>query len=132
MELASEQEIKEIIADGNTEKLVNIAKKLGDRWGKELKANKDERLTRSQIRNVFNSVKKIELYGCEKKKDEFLLLQPKLAYAASRPGRTKGIEELRDQLTMAIGCVQNDPKRFENFCNFFEAILAYHRAAGGK
>ena len=63
---------------------------------------------------------------------ELLLLKPKLAYAASRPGSTSGTRELRKVLSSAIDFVGNDPERFENFCSFFEAILSYHRAAEKK
>jgi len=87
-------------------------------------------LTTSQIRNIFGDVKKMEMKGFREK--EFLLLKPKLAYAASRPGAKKGTRELKNVLTMAVNAVGDDEKKFENFCNFFEAILAYHRAAGGK
>jgi len=105
--------------------LVKIAEKLG----KHLKLKE---LTTSQIRNVFWSVKKMEMRGFKEK--ELLLLKPKLAYAASRPGSEQGTRDLRSILSNAIDFVGDSQERFENFCNFFEAILAYHRAraAGGK
>jgi len=138
----NEEEMKEdikIITGGDTKKLVEIAKKLGNRWGKELNSQKsggierkDERLTTSQIRNIFGDVKKVEMKGFLGQESEFLLLKPKLAYVANRPGAKKGIAELKDVLTLTINSVGDDERKFENFCNFFEAILAYHRAAGGK
>ncbi len=138
MSLLGKDTIKEIIY-GNTKQLVETAEILGNRWGKELNSKgkggiekNDERLTKSQIRNVFNSVKQIEMHGFKGNENKFLLIKPKLAYAASRPGKTKGIAELRNTLSAAIDCVGDSQERFENFCNFFEAILAYHRAAGGK
>lgn len=138
MAFRDDPDIRKII-DGDTKLLVEIADKLGRRWGKELDSRKnggtekrDERLTRSQIRNIFNSVKKIEMHGLEAKRKDFLLLKPKLAYAAGKSGSTKALEELRDRLTIAIDYVGDSQERFENFCDFFEAILAYHRAAGGK
>jgi len=97
--------------------MVKIAKDLGYQL-------KKDGLTTSQIRNIFGSVKKMEMKGFQEK--EFLLLKPKLAYAASRPGAKKGTKELRKVLTIAIDAVGSDGKKFENFCNFFEAILAYH------
>ncbi len=116
------QTIREIIR-GNTKKLVDEAEKLGP----ELKK---KNLTTSQIRNVFGSVKKMEMKGFNE--NELLLLKPKLAYAANRPGAKPGTKDLKEILTTAINCVEGKPENFENFCNFFEAILAYHRAAGGK
>ena len=122
MGLPDNQTIKKII-NGDTKELVRVAEKLG----KHLKL-KD--LTTSQIRNVFGSVKKMEMKGFEEK--ELLLLKPKLAYAASRPGSKQGTKDLRNVLSNAIDFVGDSQEHFENFCNFFEAILAYHRAAGGK
>jgi CRISPR-associated protein Csm2 len=138
MALPDKETIEKIIK-GDTKRLVKVAGKLGLRWGRDLDTQKkggteknDERLTRSQIRNIFNSVKRIEMHGFNGKENEFLLLKPKLAYAAARPGKTKGVVELEDVLSKSIDYVENEKERFENFCNFFEAILAYHRAAGGK
>ena len=122
MALPNDNTIKKII-DGDTKELVNTSTELG-------KYLKVKGLTTSQIRNVFGSVKKMEMKGFQEK--ELLLLKPKLAYAASRPGSKKGTEDLRDVLSNAIDFVGDNQERFENFCNFFEAILAYHRAAGGK
>jgi len=138
MALPNEDTIKKII-DGDTKELVKVAEILGNRWGKELDSKKkggternDERLSRSQIRNVFSSVKKIEMHGFKGKEGDFLLLKPKLAYAAGRPNKTKGIIELKNLFSLVIDHVESDENRFKNFCDFFEAILAYHRAAGGK
>jgi len=122
MTLPDDNKIRKII-EGDTKTLVKEAKELG----KLLKSNG---LTTSQIRNVFGSVKKMEMRGF--KENELLLLKPKLAYAANRPGAKKGTRDLRSVLSTAIDAVGNSNKYFENFCNFFEAILAYHRAAGGK
>ena len=122
MALPDKEKIRQII-EGDTKALVTESEELG----KQLKKND---LTTSQIRNVFGSVKKMEMKGFKEK--ELLLLKPKLAYAAKRPGAKKGTDDLREVLSTAIDCVGNNKERFENFCNFFEAILAYHRAAGGK
>lgn len=118
------------IINGDTKKMVEKS----ETAGRQLK---NDGLTTSQIRNIFSSVKEMEMKGFNEK--ELLLLKPKLAYASARPGAKKGTRELKNILTSAIDCVVdgegNDEKkkeRFENFCRFFEAILAYHRAAGGK
>ena len=70
-----------------------------------------------------------------------LLLKPKLAYAKAR--KTSGgekakqaAEDLEKVLSKGIDSIvsgtQNKFTSFENFANFFEAILAYHRSFGGK
>jgi CRISPR-associated protein Csm2 len=87
------------------------------------------RLTTSQIRNIYGTVKQMEMRGFEA--NEFVLLKPKLAYAAARAD-TSGARELKDVLTWAIDEVGDDETKFARFVDFFEAILAYHKAAGGK
>lgn len=136
--------IKEII-DGDTEKLVNNAKKFGESlcsyerkvWSKSGEYitidDKKEYLTTSQIRNVFGEVKRIQMNASEENFDfhRFLLLRPKLAYAAKRAG-SKGAKELQIVIDKAIVKVGRDARKFQNFCDFFEATLAYFKAAGGK
>lgn len=98
-------------------------------------------LTTSQIRNVFGEVKRIQMKATTTETlDELalLMLQPKLAYAAKRADK-EGTRELKDVLTEAIKKVLEEGTdieikkvRFENFSNFFEAILAYHKSSGGN
>lgn len=121
MGMANRDIIEQIIC-GDAKKLVAEAKALGG-------SLKKKELTTSQIRNVFGSIKKMEMKGF--KENELLLLKPKLAYAANKPGAKQGIRDLREILSMAVDCVGDSDDKFENFYNFFEAILAYH-AAGGK
>lgn len=125
--MSTDEVIKSIIIEGDTRKMVDTASELGAQL-------KKEELTTSQIRNVFGSVKKIEMseFDSQKTPKELLLLSPKLAYAASRPGAKEGIRHLKDVLIKAIDLVGDSEDRFANFCNFFEAILAYHRAADDK
>ena len=96
----------------------------------EIKRDRDK-LSTSQIRNIYGAVKKmqIQMKG-ELDTHKLLMLKPKLAYAAKRHG--KGAEKLKDILTQAIALVGDDSKKFNRFVDFFEAILAYHRAYGGN
>jgi CRISPR-associated protein Csm2 len=114
-------DVKTIIQTGG-KALVDAAESLGPRL-------KQNRLTTSQIRNVYGMVKKMELTGFQS--DELILLKPKLAYAAARADN-EGARELRNVLSWAIDEVGSDAKHFGRFVDFFEAILAYHRAAGGR
>ena len=102
--------------------LVRTAEALG-------KHLKDGNLTTSQIRNIYGMVKRMELQ--EFNPHEFALLKPKLAYAAKR-ARARGAEDLKQVLSWAIDEVGSDSQKFLRFVDFFEAILAYHVAAGGK
>lgn len=116
-------------------------------FGKQLagKAQTNERyysaLTTSQIRNFFGSVKKMQQAASLDKEaqfdqTEFLLLKPRLAYAIKR-NSTNGGRDFADVMQAAMDAVaasdhQNRTQRFKNFAALLEAILAYHRAAGGK
>ncbi|PTQ87499.1 type III-A CRISPR-associated protein Csm2 [Nitrosomonas ureae] len=89
----------------------------------------------SQIRNAYGTVKKLEMLSSfsDKSLRELLLLKPKLAYARGRSQRKETFKKLEDALGSAIDAVDvNQPETFKRFCNFFEAILAYHKANGGK
>lgn len=110
-------DISEIIEKGG-EPLVTAAEILGRKLARNLKT--------AQIRKVYGAVKKIQM--SEFNRNELIMLKPKLAYAAARKPE---VEDLKDTLTKAINEVDND-KKFKNFVDFFEAILAYHRAFGGE
>ena len=104
-------------------------------------------LTNSQIRNFFGEVKRLQMsltgnVTDEKWKDiksAFLLLKPKLAYATGR-ARTKNRDtvmvDFMESILKVIDMVEADKpgavKRFMNFVDFFESILAFHKAYGGK
>ena len=111
-------DISEIIEKGG-EPLVTAAENLGRKLAKNLKT--------SQIRKVYGAVKKIQMSD-EFSQNDLIMLKPKLAYAAAR---NEAVTDLKDALTQAIDKVGDDPKRFKNFVDFFEATLAYHKAAGG-
>lgn len=141
-----------IITEGDVDTLVVVAQETGGRLARQL--------TTSQIRNIFGEVRRIEMdwplhtkpvkEGDEEaakaaaeakaKADEgfrrVVLLQPKLAYQAKRE-RGRGVEELQQVLDPCIDEIrkarQEDRRLyFQRFVDFFEAILAYHKAAGGN
>ena len=103
-----------------------ILVKEAEQQGQQLARN----LTTSQIRNIYGAVKKMQMKGGELDTHKLLMLKPKLAYAAKRHGG--GVDTLKEVLTQAIDLVGNDSKKFNRFVDFFEAILAYHRAYGGN
>lgn len=108
-----------VIEEGG-QPLVDAAEKLGE-------SLKNRGLKTSQIRKVYSAVKKIQMSE-EFRQNDLIMLKPKLAYAAARE---KAVTALKDALTQAIDRVGNDQQRFKNFVDFFEATLAYHKAAGG-
>jgi CRISPR-associated protein Csm2 len=133
--LISKQVVEQILK-GDAKTLVDEA----ERFGKEL-AN--DKLTKSQIRGIFGTVRQIKAAWDEKadaKKAKaqlrrVLLLKPRLAYQAKREEKVK---PLADVLTLAIdkvaevNSVGEQTERFGYFTDLFEAILAYHTAYGGK
>lgn len=132
-------DLEKIIIHGDTKKLVEKSGELGNFLAKDEVKEKNLKLTTSQIRNFFGTVKKIEARGFDAVGErELLLLKPKLAYAANKAGKTK-LNNLKTILTDSIDIVtsgDNDiakkKEKFNRFCEFFEAILCYHKASGGK
>lgn len=114
-------------------------------WGAYLAS---ERLTSAQIRGIFGQVRQIEMGWpsdvsepgqasefARMAERELILLKPKLAYQAQRDAeknRNAPVRQLEQILSPAIDLVQGDRDNFQRFVDFFEAILAYHRSAGGK
>lgn len=145
--LPSNEDIKKIIVQGDVATLVTWADKIGKRL-------KEENLSASQIRNVFGTVRQIQLRwakaGSENESQAFrdaVLLQPKLGYFAQREAerggskRTDGMKTLENVLTPALEFVRAGQvtqgvnerfERFQRFADFFEAIVAYHKKYGGK
>jgi len=120
-----------ITADPTGAQLVELARQTADRLVKN-------NLTRAQIRNIFTEVRKIEaLWDADlsSARRRLNMLKPKLDYQTSRSEPVRG---LRDVLIKAIEEVESAPdeaectRRFSRFMDLFEAILAYHRALGGK
>ena len=125
-------EVEKWISSGPEPELMDSAQKFGEKI-------KKTGLTTSQIRQVFSKLKSIEAKKYIQQRTEFMMLKPFIAYAAGRQAKVHGLQEFKEKITWGIDCVLNvhgdeteEEKRFKNFCTFFEAILAYHRACGGK
>ena len=124
-------DLDEIIASGDPEKLVQTAESVGKRLAQL-------NLSTSQIRAIFGEVRQIEAewpLDSEKARRKFILLKPKMAYRA-RKESGQGVKELVRILDPAVDLVTKEraeeDRRFKRFVEFFEAILAYHKAHGGK
>ncbi len=115
-------------ADEAGAELVTFAQQAADRLVKN-------NLTRSQIRTVFTEVRQIEAqWGKAEAVRRLNMLKPKLAYQTAR---SNSVDYLREVLSEAIDEVVQSPadkrdERFQRFVDLFEAILAYHRAKGGR
>jgi CRISPR-associated protein Csm2 len=125
----TKDDLTEILDGKNPSKMVSLAEKTAK---KTLESK--PHLTTSQIRNIYGTVKKLDMIGDrEDVLPKLILLKPKLAYAFGRNKDVQGLRILKDILSDSIDLVAEKKEvRFQNFCRFFEAILAYHRAEGGK
>jgi CRISPR-associated protein Csm2 len=122
----TDDQIRTIIAEDDPKLLVDQAEAIGKALSKSL--------TKSQIRNIFGTVRQLQMNWTEEAQTaaayrQLLMLKPKLNYQAAR---TKEVEPLAQVLDKAIDHVGDDRVRFGRFVDFFEAILAYHTAFGGK
>ncbi|MEZ4826332.1 MAG: type III-A CRISPR-associated protein Csm2 [Bacteroidia bacterium] len=89
-------------------------------------------MTTSQIRNFFGEVKRIQMKRFEKEETAFLLLKPKLAYAAKR-AKNPAVEKFQKVMDLSHDAVdEGNAVHFNNFVNLLEAILAYHKSHGGR
>jgi len=112
------------------EAMVLFAEKMGQYMA-------DAKLTNSKIRSIYGEIKRIQMGEFEKERSSFYLLRPKVAYALGREKASKGnkgyeglelFKIIFDESSKSV----SDTESFKNFCNLFEAILAYHKAYGGK
>ena len=127
------EKIKEVIQQEKPKELVEYAEKIAIDL---VSGGSNEKLTTNQIRTFFTEVKLIEGIVREKKEmtpeveRRLHLLKPKLAYQTGRHGR--GVAKLEKALIPAINCAVESKENFQRFIDFFEAILAYHKAESGN
>jgi CRISPR-associated protein Csm2 len=120
--------------DQTGKELVQFAERTAERLVKD-------GLTRSQIRNIFTEVRKIEaLWEIDPQKAarRLTMLKPKLDYQTSRQRHVKGLQDVLSDAIDLVIAVEDTPdkrertERFQRFMELFEAILAYHRSKGGR
>lgn len=127
--------VRKIIISDEPQLLIQTARAIGKQMA-------EQRVTTSQVRNIFGPVRVLQLrWRVEDSQDaddvfrQIMLLRPKIAYQAKR---TANLAMLRDVLDAAIeeigkaGTRKERFTRFRRFVEFFESILAYHTAEGGK
>ncbi|MBP7368680.1 MAG: type III-A CRISPR-associated protein Csm2 [Paludibacteraceae bacterium] len=112
------------ITQSTDKSMVNFAEEAGKYMAKQ-------KLTKSKIRSIYGEIKRIQINGFDKEKASFYLLRPKMAYALGRDSGNHGLKLFKLIFDKSSELVQN-ANQYENFCNLFEAILAYHKANGGK
>lgn len=142
-----DQTLKNIILPGNISD--DESAKLLVQWADIIGAFLSENLSTSQIRAIFGEVRQIEgqlrvsqvsndqTSGSEKPWTRLRLLIPKMEYRKGKEKNNRGVESIVEILKPAVklvvdGEASKRAERFERFVNFFEAILAYHKAYGGN
>jgi len=119
-----------LVMDETGQQMVTFAQQTAERLVRD-------KLTRSQIRSIFTEVRQIEALWPQSGGEalrRLTMLKPKMAYQTAR---SQPVEHLAQVLGEAIDEVTKAPveKRdavFQRFMDLFEAILAYHRAKGGR
>ncbi|HDR52841.1 MAG TPA: type III-A CRISPR-associated protein Csm2 [Mariniphaga anaerophila] len=117
----------QVKSDWVTYKIDEDAVKFSEKFGNYLANN---RLTTSQIRNIYGELKRIQMKGFDEERTSFLLLLPKMAYAAKR-NSNEGLNALKKVFDILHKNVKT-AEQYNNMMNLMEAILAYHKAFGGK
>ena len=99
---------------------------------------KNRGLTNSQIRNIYGEIMRIYMKGADKEKTALLLLKPKIAYMRAKAGNNpKGLDFIEQLYNTIYNVLDKDNNenlshQFENVLYIMEAILAYHKAKGGR
>lgn len=139
-----DNQLRTIITDPKgAETLVKYASLLG-----ESLAHGRDRLSTSQIRALFGEVRQIEGEWAIRRGRalrRFILLRPKMAYRAKKErGKVEDFVRVLDPAMELViqappreegaesGTGNNQDDNFQRFVEFFEAILAYHKAYGGN
>ncbi|MCD6532325.1 type III-A CRISPR-associated protein Csm2 [bacterium] len=122
------QEVQGIL-NGDAQLLVNKAKQVGQQLVQG-------GVSSSQMRNIFGTVKKLQMQATVGQFDqnvqyELKLLIPKIYYAAKRAGKRQ-LNDFRDDIEKLINNINNSEEKFLRFCDYIEAVLAYHKAFGGR
>ncbi len=129
------EDVQKLIAEDDAKLLIEKAQELGGQMAAD-------RVTTNQVRNIFGAVRQLQLRwrskdapDADKAFRQVMLLRPKMAYQAKRTANLANLKTALDEAITTIGAETDKEKRFmrfQRFVEFFEAILAYHAAAGGR
>lgn len=126
------------VSDGADDEMIIFSEAAGKYLAPKYKNDK-EALSKSQIRNVFGEIKRIQQKGIifQESITSFLILKPKVAYANGR-NKTIGMSLFKwifDEGWEIVNQCKDESRKqivYNNFCNLLESILAYHKAYGGE
>jgi len=94
-------------------------------------------MSTSQIRNFFGEVRKLQMKGFASNTGDFAMLRPRLAFAKVRSKENVNADtRIKDFEQVMLALMDNiepgNNEHFQNFVDFLEATVAYHKANGGK
>lgn len=99
---------------------------IADKTGKLLKENN---VTVTKLRKIFNEVRNIKLDDGNDCFFKTVMLKSKMAYAA---GRFKELKDFYEIVVRFIDNIDGDMTKLKRFKQFFEAVVAYNRYYTGK
>jgi len=108
-----------ILNKSDIEKFIDFSEKFGELCYKN-------RISTSQIRGIYQEVKRLP-DDIKSSRSRLQLLRPKLAY---QKGRFRELTDLQNLFDHLIKNIKTD-EHLINFKDFFEAVICYHKAAGG-
>jgi CRISPR-associated protein Csm2 len=101
--------------------------------------NRREGMTTTQIRNFFGEIRKIQMKTVAKSKGDFAMLKPRMAIAkvrATKDNSNNRIKDFERSVVLFYDKIEKNTdqteQQFQNFADFIEAVVAYHKAYGGK
>ena len=95
-------------------------------------------VTTTQLRNFFGEVRSVEMGirdgSFDPTSGAFVMLRPRLAYARVRATKDNDKNRMKEFEEAMINLMEkvHKPEHFQNFVDFLEATVAYHKANGGK
>lgn len=106
------------------------------RNGKSYK-KKTKPLSTTQLRRFFGEMRRIQHLTLKEDISSVIMLKPKLAYAVGREDGKGKIKDFYEQLSIGLDAIdinniETRDNHFNNFVKIVEAIVAYHKAKGGK
>ncbi|MFX0094797.1 MAG: type III-A CRISPR-associated protein Csm2, partial [Candidatus Hodarchaeota archaeon] len=81
----------------------------------------------SQLRKFYFDVKRLPIEYTEARYD-LQMIRPRLAYAKGKNHKLSDFQKVMESLITTISTNED----LEGFKDFFEAIIAYHKAEGGR
>ncbi|SHM86321.1 CRISPR-associated protein Csm2 [Caldanaerovirga acetigignens] len=119
----------EIAINKEKDKRGDVFIKCAENFGEVLKLKK---VSYSMIRRVYNEAKRISREKfCDETIYKLKVLKSLIAYTEGRFNELRKVK-FSEVLSRAINEAEKNEDNYRRFFDFFQAVIAYHRAKGGK